>query len=146
MPLKIRISNLSKEVRIDKKTVKKIAAFVLRKNKMRNALVDITFVSNRRIRALNKMYMGRDRATDVLSFTLEEKLIWRKKKLIGDVYISSDMARKNAVRFKTNFRKEIFLYVIHGSLHLLSFGDKTVKEKRKMRNLEQKFFKQIVKR
>ena len=146
MPLKIRISNLSKEVRIDKKTVKKIAAFVLRKNKMRNALVDITFVSNRRIRALNKMYMGRDRATDVLSFTLEEKSIWRRKKLIGDVYISSDMARKNAGRFKTNFRNEIFLYVIHGSLHLLGFGDKTAKEKRKMQKLEQKFFKQIVKR
>ena len=144
MPLKIRVSNLSREARIDKKTVKKIAVFVLRKNKIRNALIDITFVSNRRIRTLNKLYMNRNRATDVLSFILEEKSISGKKKLIGDVYISSEEARKNASRFKANFRKELFLYVIHGTLHLLGFGDKTAKEKSKIRKLEQKFFKQTV--
>ena len=89
--------------------------------------------------------MNRNRATDVLSFILEEKSISGKKKLIGDVYISSFAARKNASRFKTNFRKEIFLYVIHGTLHLLGFGDKTAKEKNKIQKLEQKFLKQTVK-
>jgi len=141
MSLKIRISNLNKKRRIDAPALRKAALRVLRAFGKREALIDITFVGNRRITALNKKYMGRRRSTDVLSFLLEEGAARRKSRLIGDIYISSDAARPNARRFKTAPGKEIFRYVIHGILHLVGFSDKTVKEKKRIRELEEKYLK-----
>lgn len=132
MPLRIKISNLNKR-RINQKAIKKTAIFILQSFKKDDALVDITFVSNRKIRTLNKKYMRRNESTDVLSFLLEEK------KLIGDIYISTDMAYNNAKRFKTGFAEEVHRYVIHGLLHFLGFRDRTIKEKNKIRKLEDKF-------
>lgn len=87
--------------------------------------------------------MARRSPTDVMTFLLEE--MWRpcRNSLIGDIYISSDTAYANAMRFKTNFSKEILLYTIHGVLHLVGFGDRTVKEKNRIRKLEEKFLKEV---
>ena len=141
MSLKIRISNLNKKRRIDAPALKKAALRVLRGFGKTEALIDITFVDNRKIKALNRKYMGRNRSTDVLSFLLEEGAARRKGRLIGDIYISSDRAKQNAGRFKTGLGKELFRYVIHGTLHLAGFGDKTVKEKKRIRKLEEKYLK-----
>ena len=135
MALVIKINNLNKKRKIDKNAIKRIAAKVLKSFGKKSALVDITFVTNRKIKVLNKRYMKKDGATDVLSFVLEEK------KLVGDVYISSDMAKINAGKFSTSFKEEILLYTIHGTLHLVGFGDKTIKEKKKIRKLENRFLK-----
>lgn len=144
MPLKIRVNNLNRKRKINKKDVIKAVKLVFRQKKKSRALIDVTFVSDRKIKALNKKYMRRSVPTDVLSFSLEENASRRRKPLIGDVYISSDTAHKNARRFKTNFRQELLLYVVHGALHLVGFGDKTFKEKKKIRKLEKEFMKKIV--
>ena len=141
MPLKIRISNLNKKRRIDARALKKSVLRVLRGFGKTEALIDITFVGNRKITALNKKYMGRNCSTDVLSFLLEKGAVRRKGRLIGDIYISSDTAAKNAGRFKTGLQKELFRYVIHGTLHLVGFGDKTLKEKKRIRKLEGEYLK-----
>ena len=142
MSLRIRISNLNKKRRIDPEALKKTALRVLRDFGKNEALIDITIAGNRKIKALNEKYMGRDVPTDVLSFLLEEGAIRPKaRRLIGDIYISSDTAAQNAKRFRTSSRKELHRYVIHGILHLVGFGDKTVKEKNRIRKLEEKFLK-----
>jgi len=145
MPLRIRINNLNKKRRLKKSSVKKIATKVLRKFHKKDALVDITFISNKKIKVLNKKYMKRNSSTDVISFSLEEKVSSGPKKIIGDIYISSDMAYSNARRFNTDFTKEILLYTVHGMLHALGFGDKTAKEKKRIRKLENKFLNEKTK-
>ena len=142
MPLRIRVSNLHKKRKINKNAIKKAALKVFGSFKRRDALIDITFVTNRRIKTLNKKYMHRNTPTDVLSFSLEGPS--RNTKILGDVYISSDMAYSNARRFKTSFTKEVLLYTVHGMLHLLGFEDKTVKEKKRIRSLEENFLKKIL--
>lgn len=143
MPLRVRIGNLNKKRKINQKAIKKIAVSLLRAFKKKNALIDITFVNNKRIKMLNKKYMRRNTPTDVISFLLEEKLFLQRKALIGDIYISSDMAYNNTRRFNTNFQKELRRYVIHGLLHLVGFNDRTLKEKNKIRRLEEKFLKKL---
>ena len=142
MPLRIRVSNQNKKKKINTAGVKKAALSVLRSFRRNNAIIDITFVSRNRIKTLNKKYMGRKGATDVISFLLEERLV-SGRALLGDIYISSDVACENSARFETDFPKEILLYTVHGVLHLLGFGDKTRKEKNKIRRLEEKFLKKI---
>ena len=143
MPVKIRIANLNKKKRVPQKDVKKAALRVLKNFKKKNVFLGITFVDNEKIRVLNKKYMKCDRFTDVISFTFNEKTPSNIKTIIGDVYISSDMAGVNAKRFDTNLKKELILYTIHGVLHVLGFGDKSVREKTKIRKLEEKFLKDL---
>ncbi|MBN1353061.1 MAG: rRNA maturation RNase YbeY [Candidatus Omnitrophica bacterium] len=144
MPLRIRVNNLGRR-KINNKLVRRAASFILRKRGVKNGIIDITFVQDDRIKELNAGYMGRKWPTDVLSFLLERKKRGNEKRIIGDIYISSEMAYLNAKRFNTGFRDEIVLYVIHGVLHVLGFGDKTAKEKKKIRLLENKYLGEIKK-
>lgn len=137
MALRIKISNLNPKRRIDKLDVKKVAGRVLKSFKKSNALIDITFLSDAGIRKLNKKYMHKDSATDVLSFSLDNKC--SKNEPIGDIYVSSDTAMRNSKRFGTDFSKEIILYSIHGILHLLGFCDIKPIDRIKMNKLQNKF-------
>lgn len=140
MPLEIDVINLNplRKLPISEKNIKEIAKKILYRFGRKNGSIGFIFVGNQKIRSLNKKYMRRDRATDVLSFVLDKNSVCFSGGLVGDVYISLDMAHKNGKVFKTGFRKELILYVIHGILHLLGFGDKTKKEKTRIRRLERK--------
>jgi probable rRNA maturation factor len=125
--------NPSKAVSIPavKRAAKKALVF-LRK---RDAELNIMFVSNRKMRAMNKRYLGRDSATDVLAFCPgRDGSI--DKRFLGDIMISSDMAENNRKVFGTGFDEEIALYVIHGILHLAGYEDKTKEERRVMKRIE----------
>ena len=141
MPLRVRINNQNRSKRIKTALLKKCAISILKHFKKRKVLLDITYITDKNIRALNRRYMGKDMTTDVLSFSLCGKASNKKHGLIGDIYVSSDMAFRNAKRFGAAFEDEIFLYTIHGVLHVLGFGDKTEAEKRKIRRLETIFLK-----
>ncbi len=140
----VRISNQSQNRRVNRRRIKEAALHTLRNFAESETLIDITFVGNKKIRALNKKYMGRDSDTDVLSFLLEESKS-AKRKIIGDIYISADKARSNASRFNTSYEKELVLYTIHGILHLLGFNDKTRKEKEEIRKIEEKMLNETAK-
>lgn len=103
--------------------------------KKKNAEINIVFVSNREIRAMNKRYLARDSATDVLAFAPARDGS-ADKSFFGDIMISSDMAETNRKVFGTGFGEEIALYVIHGILHLAGYDDGTEKDRRVMRRIE----------
>jgi len=140
---RIKVNNLNKSRRIKKKAIERAALRVLKSFGKENTLVDITFVTDRKIKALNKKYMKRNYSTDVLAFSFEENALPGRRRAIGDIYISSDTAHKNAKRFKTSFKKELTLYTVHGLLHLLGFGDKTRKEKKRIRRTEKRLLEEI---
>ena len=75
--------------------------------------LSITFVSASSIRALNRDYHGVDGVTDVLAFPLGED------PLLGDVYVSPEVAQDFAREHGLDPWDEILRLVIHGVLHLL---------------------------
>lgn len=105
-------------------------------------MVNLVFVSNQKIRALNRKYFGMDLSTDVISFP-SGKDFPEPSGFMGDVVISSDKAAQNAAFYGVSFDEEISLYVIHGILHLLGFEDKTKKGRAKMRSLEDECLRKI---
>ena len=74
------------------------------------------------------MYLGCDSPTDVIAFDLSDK----GGELSADLAISTDTAIRNARIFKTCAAYEVYLYVIHGILHLLGFRDSTVRQRKSM--------------
>ncbi len=80
------------------------------------AAVSVTFLSTQRMRALNRRTFGRDRATDVIAFGLSHDA-----RVVGDVYIAPDVARRAARERGITPREELVRLVVHGTLHVLGY-------------------------
>lgn len=90
--------------------------------------VSITFVDNETIRNLNKEYRGKDSATDVISFALEEMgddemiiIGAEMPRVLGDIIISIDQTKIQAEEYGHSFNRELGFLALHGFLHLLGY-------------------------
>ena len=92
-----------------------LARRVLRAEGVRHAAVSVSFVGRRRIRSLNRRFLGRDRETDVIAFALPGS----PGPLVGDVYCAPEVAARAARRFGVPVREELRRLVVHGVLHVL---------------------------
>ncbi len=94
----------------------------------------MSFVNDRKIKELNLKYLGRDNPTDVIAFDLAGQN--SKDKIFADIVISTDRAIDNAGAFNTTPLFEVYLYIIHGVLHILGYDDRTKKDTLVMRKKE----------
>ncbi|MFZ9887487.1 MAG: rRNA maturation RNase YbeY [Myxococcota bacterium] len=100
----------------------RIAQRVLRAARLGDLEVQLSFVSDEEIRALNRDFRLRDRPTDVLSFSaIEGEALPGTERFLGDIVISLDTAQKQAKEFGHAFEEEIAVLVVHGLLHLLGY-------------------------
>jgi probable rRNA maturation factor len=102
------------------------------------AEVSLRLVNDRKIQALNAQWRGKNKATDVLSFPLEndESLT---NHVLGDIVISTQTARRVSTELGTVFSDEMRLYCVHGLLHLLGYDHETSpKEAARMKRLERR--------
>lgn len=79
----------------------------------------IAFVSDKRIRELNRQFRGVDKATDVLSFPAEEKAN------LGDIAVSVDTAAMQAKDNGLTLENEVAQLILHGLLHLCGHDHET---------------------
>lgn len=90
------------------------------------ASVDITLVSNRRIREYNREFRNIDRETDVLSFPMGENGEYDVDPeteccLLGDIVISLEKAASQAEEYGHSFEREVGFLTVHSMLHLLGY-------------------------
>jgi rRNA maturation RNase YbeY len=76
--------------------------------------ISLTLLDDDEIRELNRRYLGHDRPTDVISFTLGAP-----DDLVGDVYLGVDQARRQAEEHGVPVAEELLRLAIHGTLHVL---------------------------
>jgi len=96
--------------------------------------VSITFVRDPEMRALNREHRGKDRATDVLSFSLVEgeSAPAAGERMLGDVVISVDAARRQADEYDAPVAREIERLLVHSLLHLLGHDHLEAEERARM--------------
>jgi probable rRNA maturation factor len=94
-----------------------LARRTLRAEGVRRAVVSVAFVGRRRIRTLNRTYLGHDRETDVIAFALPGV----GDLVAGDIYCAPDVAARAARRFGMAEREELRRLVVHGVLHVLGY-------------------------
>jgi probable rRNA maturation factor len=102
---------------VARERVRRVAEHVLRAERVRDALVSITFVSDRQIAALNARHLQHRGPTDVISFGFAP--VGRGGAVVGDVYVAPDVARRNARAHGQGIREELLRLVVHGVLHVL---------------------------
>ena len=106
---------------------------LLRGLRLSDRELSILLVSDAEMRRLNRRWRGRDRATDVLSFPQDGG----RDRLLGDVVISVDTARRQARELRTTLGGEADRLLIHGLLHLLGYDhERSVAEARRMQRRE----------
>lgn len=92
------------------------------------AELSVTFCDNEYIKGLNKQYRNKNKATDVLSFPMydypedEGELLPGDETLVlGDIVISVERAKEQAIEIGNTFHREVAFLTIHSTLHLLGY-------------------------
>lgn len=96
----------------------------------------VAFVSDRRMKELNKLFRGQDSTTDVLSFPNEPDEFDLDKSNLGDIVISAEQAQKQADENDLSLEIEIKQLILHGVLHLCDYDHETDSGEMNARELE----------
>jgi probable rRNA maturation factor len=144
--MQIEIVNLTK-FRIDKKYFQKIGEFILEKLKQsKDVEISLVFAGDARMRALNKKYRRKDKTTDVLSFSYQNKINppqpsfakggspppffykGKPEEIFGEIVISIPQAKKQARQRGYPLKRELSELFTHGILHLAGYDDEKEKD------------------
>jgi probable rRNA maturation factor len=94
--------------------------------------VSVAFVSDTRMRVLNRAHRGQHYATDVLSFPAGEAgflgdsvIAAAEAAVLGDIVIAAGVARRQALAAGHSFGVEARVLALHGLLHLLGYDHET---------------------
>ena len=93
--------------------------------------ISIIFCSDNYILDVNQKYLQHDYFTDIITFDYCEG-----DKLSGDLFISVDSVRENAVEYGTEFSEELYRVIVHGVLHLIGYDDHNDEDIAMMRKKE----------
>lgn len=126
----------------------KIAKKILEKEGIKeNVLVEVVLVGPKRMRNINKKYAGKNQITEVLSFSDKDIKKPTKKELkfietpeaqglLGEILLCPSKIKKDAKKFKKDFKEELIFVFVHGFLHLLGYDHKDTKTTQEMRKKE----------
>ena len=123
MSLDVDVAAENVRVPLSRDAVRRAAIVVLRAERVRHALVSITFLDKRAMARLNKSHLGHAGATDVISFGFTRAA--EADPVVGDIYICADVAREHARERHVGIREELARLVIHGVLHILGHDHPT---------------------
>lgn len=116
-----------------------LARQYLERLELRDCELSLSLVGDRAIRRLNRTWRKKDKATDVLSFPAGEAPRGTPgPRLLGDVVISLDTARRQAKEYERSLDVEMARYLAHGILHLLGHDHEKPSEARRMASLEER--------
>ena len=101
------------------------------------SIINVIFSTDEYLHKLNTSYLNHNTFTDVISFQ------YTNDPIEGDIYISIERVKENAMLHFSKFKHELARVIIHGVLHFCGYKDKTKQEKLKMTNLENKYLSLI---
>lgn len=125
-----------------------VVCTIKKKNKLRNWInttinaenfkldhLNFIFCADDYLLKINLEFLNHDTLTDIITFDNSEV----ETLVAGEIYISIDRLRENAKIFNTKFTDELHRVIIHGTLHLLGYQDKSAKAKKLMTKKEDEY-------
>ena len=145
MSSKVSILNRQDRVPVDRRKIGAAARRILKNLGYEGYELTVVLVEDREITRLNRQYFHRNRPTNVISFPMmDETPASLHSRILGDVVISADTARRGAEELGKKAEEEILFLLIHGILHLTGYDHEgSVAERRKMEAKEKEFFEAL---
>lgn len=129
--------------KIRRRRLRQIALKVLDLLKEQHAELSLVLVDNAEIQKLNFRFRHKDTPTDVLSFPADQQLP-AGVRLLGDVIISVEKARHQAMERGRSLHEEVVTLLIHGVLHLLGYDhERSPRDARIMSRLEKNIYRTL---
>ena len=129
-------------MKIDRKLITSVTREVLASLKLQDRDLSILFVDDRKITAMNKEFFGKDRPTNVISFSYLEGM---PGEVLGDVIISVERAADEARAAAIPFYERLFNLIVHGIVHIIGYDHVEGKpQARKMRYREKKLMRLVL--
>jgi len=108
---------------------------------------EINLICTARMKALNKKFRNKDKATTILSFVSGETkdfvLPPSKYQYLGEVLLCPSVIQKEAKDLEISTEKLMTQLLVHGILHLVGYTHKSDKDAREMESMEQKIIEKI---
>lgn len=115
-----------------------------------NTEMSVTLMNNEDIHRINQQYRGVDRATDVISFAIEDddeeaadfplvmddELAAEIPENIGDIFVSMDKVAEQADYLGHSYERELGFLVVHGFLHLNGYDHMEPEDEKVMFKLQ----------
>jgi rRNA maturation RNase YbeY len=125
----------------DRVKLKKFIESIFKKEKKKIQGLNYVFCTDEELLEINRQYLDHDYYTDIVSFELSKK----NEPAEGDIYISIDRVRDNALSLGEPLYKELHRVIFHGALHLCGYKDKTRSQSLEMRNKEEEYLSRYFK-
>jgi probable rRNA maturation factor len=135
----LTLINRQRRNRINLKKIQKRFLEIMKNAGCAGNEICVLLVSDRTIRKCNRKYRNVNRATDCISFPMQEgKGKGINPQLLGDIIISVDMAVSGGKRAASDLYNELDYLFAHSLLHLLGYDHRTERERKKMEIMENK--------
>lgn len=100
----------------------------------------VVFVNRNEMKRMNKLYRGKDYATDVLSFETPEENV------VGELVLCLPVLHSQSRRTGLGERGELGYMIVHGVLHLLGYDHGTREDEIKMFGLQDEIYRELERR
>lgn len=123
---------------------------VIVRKKRKAGEITFVFCNDDYLLNINKRYLNHDTFTDIITFDYSKEDIKNlplskagpelieggARGISGDIFISIERVKENALKYSKTFENELHRVIIHGVLHLLGYTDKTKTAKEEMTKQE----------
>ena len=113
--------------------------FMINNEQKKAGVLNFIFCSDEYLHNVNVDYLGHDTLTDIITFDYSDEF----NSISGDIFISVDRVKENALQLKISFLYELCRVIAHGILHISGYGDKHPDEIAVMRNKEDYYLKYV---
>jgi len=100
--------------------------------------ITLIFCSDEELLEINTKYLNHDLYTDIITFDYSYDRI-----ISGDLFVSIDRVKENAISYQISFLEELHRVVYHGVLHLMGYNDKEDQEIVEIRSKEQEYLNKL---
>lgn len=141
MPAKINF--FSEEIDFKLKNKKNIRSWIAQTVAAENCIlkeINFIFCNDQYLLKINQDYLQHDTYTDIITFDNSETA----KEIVSDIFISVERVTENASTYQIPTLQELYRVMIHGTLHLLGYKDKSPQEKKLMTDKENFYLTHLV--
>ncbi len=137
----VLIKNRQRKQKLDTRKIRKFTQDALDLLGCGKKELSLVFVNDRQITEINGDYLGRNKPTNVISFSMTEGEFGDiESGLLGDVIVSVETAYRHAAGAGSRPLDEIQYLIIHGILHLIGYDHETREDGTMMRKKEAEVF------
>ena len=126
------------DLSIDPQSAQNLINIIFKDYEIIHGEINLIITDDESLRKMKKEYFKQDYYTDVIAFNIQNN------PFEGEIYVSYDRIKDNAIKYNQTFEKEMKRVIIHGVLHLCGEKDEMDNEKLKMKSLEDFYLKKNI--